>query len=121
MARARAKYIAEMRPLLKKRVTKKVGGEDIVVGFSTAGNRHIYSDTFGRAKGLKKDYFKNIDKALAKAAYVKSAPLSKSRKDGISKFYYFKDCGKRLYYNVAEVRRGKHVSRFLYSVTDRLK
>ena len=60
-----------MRPLLKKRVTKKVGGEDIVVGFSTAGNRHIYSDTFGRAKGLKKDDLKNIDKALAKAAYVK--------------------------------------------------
>ncbi len=129
-----------MRPLLKKRVTKKVGGEDIVVGFSTAGNRHIYSDTFGRAKGLKKDDLKNIDKALAKAAYVKSAPLSKPRKDGISKFYYFKDCGcslpdqslfdgtkgligygKRLYYNVAEVRRGKHVSRFLYSVTDKLK
>ena len=110
-----------MRPLLKKRVIKTVCGRPIVIGFNSVGNKHLYSDTFGRAKGLNKEDLKNIDKALAKATYIKSAPLSKPRKDGISKFYYFKDSDKRLYYNVAEMRRGKHVFRFLYAVTDRIK
>ncbi|MDR1884601.1 MAG: hypothetical protein LBR26_17780 [Prevotella sp.] len=66
---------------------------------------------------------KNLDKDLADAVYVSSSGLGKKRKDGITKFYYFKDSSKELYYNVAEVKRPKpdgtpQVTRFLYSVTN---
>lgn len=81
----------------------------------------MYSDTFVRAKNLDKKDLKDLDKALSESVYVRSSPISKTRKDGVSKFYYFKDKNKKLYYNVAEVRRGKTVQRFLYAVTDRLK
>jgi len=110
-----------MRPLLKKKIKKKVGGKEIVIGFTSYGNSHLYSDTFDRARGFKKEDLKDLDKALKNSTYVKSAPLSKPRKDNISKFYYFKDKDKELYYNVAEERRGRRVSRYLFSATNQIR
>jgi hypothetical protein len=100
--------------------------KDIRVGFTTKGNRHLYSDTFGRTKGLKKEDLKDLDKALANSTYVKPAKDSKGRKDGITDFYYFKDKNKNLYYNVAGMKRKDpkgviQKSYFLYSVTERIK
>ncbi|GHV68275.1 hypothetical protein FACS1894199_15270 [Bacteroidia bacterium] len=82
----------------------------------------LYSDTLGRAKELKKDDLKELDKALAESIFIKSAPPYKKREDKIVKFYYFKDKDKELYYNVAEknVIRGSgkiDSERFLYSTT----
>lgn len=55
-ARLRAKYLGEMRPLLKKKVTQTIeGGKNIQIGFTTRGNKHLYTDTFTKARGrLKK-------------------------------------------------------------------
>ena len=121
-ARLRAKYLGEMRPLLKKKVTQTIeGGKKIRIGFTPNGNRHLYSDTFKRTGGkLPKSELKNLDKALEQSVYIKSAPLSKERTDNIKKFYYFRDNRKELYYNVAETRNEKHVSRFLYSITTKI-
>lgn len=122
-ARLRAKYLGEMRPLLKKKVTQTIeGGKNIRIGFTSKGNKHIYSDIFGRAKDLAKSDLKNLDKALAKASYIKSSAVDKPRKDTISRFHYFKDSEKELYYNVAEIKhkeKGESPKRFyfLYSVT----
>jgi hypothetical protein len=125
-ARERTKYLGEMKPLLKKKVKKEADGKTINIGFRNNGNRHIYSDTFGRAKELNKKDLKNLDKALSKSTFVKSAPLSKNRKDGISRFYYFRDASKKLYYNVAEkgerMDNGKRIKKYyLYSVTGNIK
>jgi hypothetical protein len=124
-ATEREKYTTQMLPLLEKKVVKQVADKDISVGFTKYGNRHLYSDTFGRAKGLKKEDLKTIDKSLEKATFIKSAKLSKVRKDNIVKFYYFKDKKKELYYNVAKRvylhNRIEHIERFLYSVTNGIK
>lgn len=125
-ARLRAKYLGEMRPLLKKKVTQTINGKPVKIGFTVKGNKHIYSDTLGRAKELKKSDLKNLDKALAKASYIKSAAVDKLRKDTISRFHYFKDSEKKLYYNVGEINRITQYGRripayFLYSVTKSLK
>ncbi len=126
-ARERAKYLGQMRPLLKKKVTQTIeGGKNIRIGFTSKGNKHIYSDIFGRAKDLAKSDLKNLDKALEKASYVKSSAVDKPRQDTISRFHYFKDSEKELYYNVAEItRKGKSRRTrpfyFLYSATGHIK
>ena len=117
----RQKYLEEMAPLLSKKVELPVETGNIKVGFTSKGNKHLYSDTFRRAKELNKDDLKNIDIALQNSTYIKSAPINKPRKDMITKFHYFKDQQKELYYNVAEVVEKGSVSRFLYAITGKLK
>jgi SPP1 gp7 family putative phage head morphogenesis protein len=125
-AKERNKYMEQMKPLLKKTLTKQADGKKIKVKFTKKGNKHLYSDTLTRAKGaLKKDDLKNLDNALKNAEFVKSEGLSKVRKDNIVKFYYFKDKNKELYYNVAEEAYKKkgveHKKIFLYSATKHIK
>lgn len=123
----RDKYLAEMQPLLEKKVKQEIDGQEIHVGFTTKGNKHLYADSQTRAKDvLEKEDLKRLDKALQKATYVKTSELYKERKDKISKFYYFKDAEKEMYYNVAEIQfkrdNGKiNYKRFLYSITDVVK
>jgi len=127
-AQEREKYLKEMETLLNKTVVKEVdGGKQISIKFTAKGNKHLYSDTFTRVKGLlnKKD-LKRLNIALGQSTFEKSANVSEPRKDKITKFYYFKDKDKQLYYNVGEVeykrKSGKiKYSRFLYSVTKTLK
>lgn len=124
-AKLREKYLKEMEPLLKKSVYKEVEDKEIKIRFTKKGNKHLYSDTFGRAKFDKED-LKNIDQKLQNAEFVKTSELSKQRKDNIVKFYYFKDESEELYYNVAEELFQKndgeiYLNRFLYSITNRIK
>lgn len=124
-AQRKERYLKEMEPLLKKTVRKEAGNEQITVEFTKYGNNHLYSDTFGRAKGLSKDDLKNLDAMLMAADFVKQSAISKPRKDHIVKFYYFKEKEKELYYNVAKriyKHKGiEHASIFLYSVTNRIQ
>jgi len=115
------RYLAAMSPLLSVKIGKTTHDGDIMVRFTKYGNEHLYSDTFGRAKGFKKDDLLTLDKALSKSAYADSAALSHPRKDKITKFYYFKDKNKNLYYNVAEEVKKGHYKRYLYSVTNKIK
>lgn len=125
----RKHYLREMKPLLKKKVTLEVDGTPRSVGFSKEGNKHLYSDTFGRSSVLKKEDLAGLDKVLAGSTYVKSAEIDPTHpKTWAKRFHYFKGeiGGKTVYLNVAEAefenKSGKKkYDRFLYSVTDKIK
>ncbi|MDE5837390.1 MAG: hypothetical protein K2H50_10355 [Paramuribaculum sp.] len=64
-----------------------------------------------------------LPELLASSTYVGSSGLSKQRKDRITGFHYFRARlrSNHVFLNVAEeVKRGK-VSRYLYSITDKIK
>lgn len=122
----RKHYLREMSPLLAKKCVKSTK-EDISlnVGFSSYGNKHLYSDTFSRSKILTKDDLKNLDSLLDDAEFIDDSGLTHPRKDGIEHFYYFKATlrNREIRLNVAKkvetFRNGQvHVSYFLYSVND---
>lgn len=125
----RKHYLREMQPLLRKKVTLEIDGKSKTVEFSKEGNKHLYSDTFGRSSVLKKEHLSKLDKVLEQATYVSTSEgLSHDRKDKIKRFYYLKGTidGKTVYLNVAETdfttNKGKVVHDcFLYSVTDKIK
>lgn len=121
----RTHYLHEMEPLLRKTVEKAVNGRNINIGFTKEGNKHLFSDTFGRTHIVNKDDLKNLDSYLERAEYVDDSALTHSRTDNIEHFYYFKvrinDRWVRL--NVAKkvehYRNGRtYTSFFLYSVND---
>lgn len=122
----RKHYMREMAPLLRRRCAKSIDeGLDIQVGFSTYGNKHLFSDTFGRSSVLSKDDLKNLDTLLAQSTYDGESALTHSRSDGIEHFYYFKTTlrGQEIRLNIAkQVETDPHgrtrASYFLYSVND---
>ena len=127
-ARERTHYLHEMQPLLKQKVTVSGNRHTMSIGFSKYGNKHLYSDTFGRSKILQKEDLKEVNKLLETATFVKKVGLSKTRKDNIKRFYYYEATlrGKKVYLNVAETdifRDGKGLNheRFLYSITDKIR
>lgn len=118
----------EMAPLLRKKIVVNGNGHPMSVGFSTYGNKHLYSDTFGRSNVLEKTDLATLDKLFDSATFVTKSRLSKPRKDEIKRFYYYKTelHGLTVYLNVGETdyikRSGKIIHhRFLYSVTDKIK
>lgn len=124
----RTHYLREMEHLLKKKVVVKMNDKDSRVGFSKYGNRHLYSDTFGRSAVLKADHLKDLDKVLEAATYVRSEQLSKVRKDDIKRFHYLKSevNGKVVYINIGEFHQlnsqGRiKVKNVVYSITDTIQ
>ena len=125
----RKHYLREMQPLLKKKVVLEIGGVKKSIGFTKEGNKHLYSDTFGRSSVLKPDDLAHLDNVLKQSVYVSTSDrLSHARKDKVKRFFYLKGDinGKTVYLNVAEAefenRDGKKkYDRFLYSVTDKIK
>ena len=121
----RTHYLHEMKPLLKVKHEKPVGEGTIKVGFSTYGNKHLFSDTFGRSKVLEKDDLASLDKVLHKATFIESSPLTHPRTDGIDRFYYYEGeiRGKKVRLNVARKADRKdngfiRITHFLYSIND---
>lgn len=121
----RTHYLHGMKPLLKKSETLNANGTDIRVGFSAYGNKHLFSDTFGRSSILRKDDLASLDEVLKGAEFMDDAALTHQRTDGIEHFYYFKAQirGQWVRLNVAkEVRHRPNgfvrVSYYLYSIND---
>lgn len=122
----RKHYLKEMEPLLTRRCEKTIGDSTSVsVGFSTYGNKHLFSDTFGRSRVLTKDDLKNLDELLANATYLDDSELTHPRTDDIQHFYYFKTTlrGQEIRINVAKQVRIRpngraRISYFVYSVND---
>ena len=121
----RIHYLHEMEPLLKVKHEKPIEDGTIKVGFSTYGNKHLFSDTFGRSKVLEKEDLKDLGKILANSTFVDTSALTHPRRDNIQQFYYYEAelHGKKVRLNVAkEVRfrpNGKpRTTYFLYSVND---
>lgn len=118
-------YLREMEPLLGKKISVNGNGHQMKVGFSSLGNKHLYSDTFGRSSVLTKEDLKTLDVLLAQAVYDGEFGLTHSRNDDIDRFYYFKTSlrGQDIRLNVAQqIRRlsdGRiRVRHFLYSIND---
>lgn len=121
----RTHYLHEMEPLLKKSEVLKTDGKNIRVGFTAYGNKHLFSDTFGRSSVLTKDDLATLDKVLKGAQFIESSPLTHPRTDGIDRFFYFKAKIREQWVrlNVAKQvwKRDKgfiQVTYFLYSIND---
>lgn len=121
----RTHYLHEMEPLLQKKVEKTVNGKNMNIGFTKDGNKHLFSDTFGRTRIVSKEELKNLDSYLERAEYVDDSALTHPRTDNVEHYYYFKVRinGKWARLNVAkEVHRqpnGKvQIKNFLYSIND---
>lgn len=116
----------EMEPLLKRSCSKNIAdGNSISVGFNTYGNKHLFSDTFGRSSVLTKDDLKDLATLLEDATFIEDSALTHPRSDNIQHFYYFKTKlrGHEIRLNVAKkvetFQNGKvRVSHFLYSIND---
>ena len=124
----RKHYLHEMEPLLSRKVTVYGNGHEMRVGFNKYGNKHLFSDTFNRCHGIRRENLADLDRILTSATFVTKAGLSKPRTDDIKRFYYYQATinGHTVYLNVAETDfqrpNGKiYHSRFLYSVTDQIK
>ena len=121
----RTHYLHEMEPLLKVKHKKAVDRGTIKVGFSTYGNKHLFSDTFGRSKALGKDDLASLGEVLEKAVFMDSSPLTHPRNDGVDRFFYFEGeiRGRKVRLNVARKADRKdngfiRITYFLYSIND---
>lgn len=121
----RTHYLHEMEPLLQVKHVKPIEDGSIKVGFSTYGNKHLFSDTFGRSSVLTKEDLKDLGGILESSTFMDESVLTHPRRDNITHFYYYKAelHGRAVRLNVAkEVRfrpNGKpRTTYFLYSVND---
>lgn len=121
----RTHYLHEMEPLLKKHEVLQTDEKDIRVGFTTYGNKHLFSDTFGRSSVLTKEDLASLDSVLHRATFIESSPLTHTRADGIDRFFYYESeiRGKKVRLNVARhvkiQKNGKpQIKFFLYSIND---
>lgn len=121
-------YMHQMEPLLavKKSMPTKEIGKNINVGFTKIGNEHLYSDTFGRSKVLRKEDLKELDQLLTKATYIDDKKLEEGEhKYNIEHFYYYQVelHGHKVRLNVAKecrtYKNGKiRIKYYLYSIND---
>lgn len=121
----RTHYLHEMEPLLQVRHEKPINGGTIKVGFSTYGNKHLFSDSFGRSKVLLKEDLKDLGTLLGNSTYIDDSALTHPRRDNIVHFYYYKAelHGRTVRLNVAkdveELHNGRIlVKYYLYSIND---
>ena len=121
----RTHYLHEMEPLLKKSATLKTEDRDIRVGFTAYGNKHLFSDTFGRSSVLTKDDLSSLDKVMREARFIESSPLTHPRTDGIERFFYYEGNirGRKVRLNVAKKvwkQKSGYIQEtyFLYSIND---
>ena len=121
-------YLHEMEPLLKVKQEKQCPtvspSGSIRVGFTKIGNEHLFSDTFGRSKVLRKEDLKTLDLLLALATYIDDS-ASYGHKHDIEHFYYYQAelHGRKIRLNVAkEVKTmgsgWTRVRYYLYSIND---
>lgn len=106
----RTHYLHEMEPLLTKSETLKTENKEIKVGFTKEGNKHLFSDTYGRSSVLTKENLDSLEKALQNATFIESAGLTHPRKDDIDRFFYYEANirGHKVKLNVArKVKRGR--------------
>lgn len=121
----RTHYLHEMEPLLEKSNILKTENKEIKVGFTKEGNKHLFSDTFGRSSVLTKEDLASLDQALQTATFIESSGLTHPRKDNIDRFFYYEAeiRGHKIKLNVArKVERKSNgfvrVTHFLYSIND---
>lgn len=119
----------EMAPLLNMSVEKETeNGNVIKVRFDKDGNKHIFSDTFGRSRVLTKEDLKDMAIILRNASYTGEADrdTSRSHSNPYEHFYYFEATlrGGRIRLNVGKLVRtngntGRRIIKYiLYSVND---
>ena len=119
-------YMHEMEPLLsvKHMMSTGTSGSDIRVGFTKIGNEHLYSDTFGRSKVLRKEDLKSLDQLLTHSTFI-DENQAYGHKYNIEHFYYYEAelHGHKIRLNVAKevktMRSGwVRIRYYLYSIND---
>lgn len=100
----------------EKRITVHVFSEDY---------KHLVNDIISK-RVIDKTKTRKIPKYLKNSYQKKSSTLYKERKDKIDKFYYFKNRGKKLYFNIARYKykrkNGSCVYKYrLHALTNRCK
>ena len=121
-------YMHQMEPLLATRqaMPTRESDKSISVGFTKIGNEHLYSDTFGRSKVLRKEDLKALDQLLTRATYIDDKELAEGEhKYNIVHFYYYQVNlhGQKVRLNVAKERRTRKngqikIRHYLYSIND---
>ena len=119
----------EMAHLLQEQIEKEVSqNRTIKVSFNKDGNKHLYSDTFGRSRIFTKEGLKNVNNILSASTFLGEAErdTSRSHSNPYEYFYYFKailrdqqirlNVGKLVETNNASGRIS--VKYILYSVND---
>ena len=121
----RTHYLHEMEPLLEKSNMLKTENKEIKVGFTKEGNKHLFSDTFGRSSVLTKEDLASLDQALQTATFIESSGLTHPRKDDIDRFFYYEAeiRGHKVKLNVARKVKKRDNGKiqeyhFLYSIND---
>ncbi len=118
-----------MAHLLQEQIEKEVSqNRTIKVSFNKDGNKHLYSDTFGRSRIFTKEDLKNVNNILSASTFLGEAErdTSRSHSNPYEYFYYFKailrdqqirlNVGKLVETNNASGRIS--VKYILYSVND---
>jgi hypothetical protein len=119
----RKELVNKMERLLTRHIIMPIEkGKSINVGFNRKGNRHIVNDFLKKINGLSKNDLLKLPDYIRTSEFVKPSELYKDRADNITRFFYYYDKNKNLYYNVAKTeektKKGRvNKSYFLYSVT----
>ena len=131
MSALRKLYKKRMEVLLDKKIEKVAeNDENITIGFTKYGNKHLRHDVFGEKSILTRADLPKLNEYFENAQYVSSAdnhdrnnPDASMEKRMITRFHYFKANidGEDVYFNVArreEPRKNRKpsVSYYLYSV-----
>lgn len=122
----RKHYLHEMEPLLKtSKIMQTENDGNINVGFTPLGNKHLYSDTYGRSHVLTKEDLKNLDELLNDAEALGDSDVYHHRNDDINHFYYYKAelHGHPIRLNIAKEVTVRNNGRiriryYLYSIND---
>lgn len=125
VAVAKSFFLKKMATFYPVKIEKEVEGKTLKIGFCRYGNKHLLHDAFGNKKSFNRGDLLNLPSLLTKAVYVKSSPITKPRKDNITKFHYFRTRvrGEYVYLNVGEEtsKSGKVKRRYVYSVTEKIR
>lgn len=120
----RKHYLHEMEHLMTNKHQKTLrDGRKIKVQFTTDGNKHLFSDTFGRTRRLQKEQLKDLGDILDRATYDDEAFPEPGHSNDYEYFYYFIDPILNIRLNVGKrtIRRrdgfifAKYI---LYSIND---
>ena len=130
-AAATAQAKATLKGFMSLKVSMRMDGKDIKVGFRREGNKHLISDLHHKDVPFGVRDLKHLPKMMEGAKYETSAENANGKTHmglkNIGYFHYFRvsERGKVFFLNVAEITRNQGNTKlsecFLYSITSKIK
>lgn len=116
---------------MSHKVSMRMDGKSVKVGFRREGNKHLIADLHERNLPIGANDLKHLPKMMKGAKYETSAENANGKTHmglkNISRFHYFRASvrGKVFFLNVAEITRYQENTKlsecFLYSITSKIK